>query len=51
LENGWDILGWQNQTTIKTKNKYAVGGGVATLPHDISHEIQSTLLSLASQYK
>jgi hypothetical protein len=47
LENGWDILGWQNKTT----KKYAVGGGVATLPPDISHEIQSTLLSLASQYK
>ena len=51
LENGWDILGWQNQTTIKSKNKYAVGGGVATLSQDISDEIQSTLLSLASQYK
>jgi hypothetical protein len=51
LEDGWDILGWQNQTTIKNKHKYAVGGGVATLPPDISHEIQSTLLSLASQYK
>jgi hypothetical protein len=47
LEDGWDILGWQNQTT----KKYAVGGGVATIPPDISHEIQSTLLSLASQYK
>ena len=51
LENGWDILGWQNQTTIKNKHKYAVGGGVATLSPDISHEIQSTLLFLASQYK
>ena len=51
LENGWDILGWQNQTTIKGKNKYAVGGGVANLPPDISHEIQSTLVSLAYQYK
>ncbi|WP_228019646.1 DUF2281 domain-containing protein [Sphaerospermopsis sp. LEGE 08334] len=51
LENGWDILGWQNQTTIKSKNKYAVGGGVAKLSDDISNEIQSTLLSLASQYK
>ena len=51
LENGWDILGWQNQTTIKSKNKYAVGWGVATLSQDISDEIQSTLLSLASQYK
>ncbi len=51
LKNGWDILGWQNQTTIKSKHKYAVGGGVASLSHDISHEIQSTLLSLASQYK
>jgi hypothetical protein len=27
-----------------------VGGGVATLSPDISHEIQSTLLSLASQF-
>ena len=51
LENGWDILGWQNQTTIKGKHKYAVGGGVAILSDDISNEIQSTLLSLASQYK
>lgn len=47
LENGWDILGWQNQTT----KKYAVGGGIANLSHDISDKIQSTLLSLASQYK
>ncbi len=51
LENGWDILGWQNQTTIKNKNKYAVGGGIAKLPHDISNEIQSTLLSLALKNK
>jgi hypothetical protein len=51
LENGWDILGWQNQTTIKSQNKYAVGGGITNLSHDISDEIQSTLLSLASQYK
>jgi hypothetical protein len=51
LENGWDILGWQNQTTIKSNNKYAVGGGIAYLSHDISSEIQSTLISLASQYK
>ena len=47
LENGWDILGWQNQTT----KKYAVGGGIANLSHDISDKIQSTLLSLSSQYK
>ncbi len=51
LENGWDILGWQNKTPIKNKHKYAVGGGIANLSYDISHEIQSTLLSLASQYK
>ena len=40
LENGWDILGWQNQTT----KKYAVGGGIANLSHDISDKIYVEIL-------
>ena len=37
LDDGWDILGWQNQHTGKdSSHPYAIGGGIANLPLDIS---------------
>jgi hypothetical protein len=50
LNNGWDVLGWQNQTTIQTQHKYAVGGGIATLDPKISSLIQDYLLHLAQTF-
>lgn len=52
VENGWIILGWQNQITASDpKHPYAIGGGVATVPADISDEIQNTLIHYAIVYK
>jgi hypothetical protein len=51
LESGRDILGWHNQTTIKSR-RYAIGGGVAgPLPPDIDNLIQSTLHAFANEYR
>jgi hypothetical protein len=51
LEGGWDILGWQNQSTVNNHNHpYAVGGGIAQLPQAVSDKIQETLIGYATQY-
>lgn len=51
LEGGWDVLGWQNQTTVgNPKCPYAIGGGVARLPQAISDKIQNTLIGYSSKY-
>lgn len=47
LENGWVVLGWQNQ---HTRPDYAVGGGIATLPADINSMIQTTLAQYAKDF-
>lgn len=52
LEDGWYILGWQNQKTVNDPiHPYAVGGGIAKLPGAVSSRIQKTLLSYADKYK
>jgi len=51
LDNGWAILGWQNQDTIHTDHPYAIGGGIVTLPTNISNEIQNRLKEFAKDYK
>lgn len=52
LEDGWDILGWQNQTTIDDpKHPYAVGGGIANLPPEIEKLIQKTLIQFDQDYR
>jgi hypothetical protein len=52
LEEGWDILGWQNQETIKnSRHPYAIGGGVARISTNIANEIQDTLLQYALNFK
>ncbi|MFZ1415236.1 MAG: hypothetical protein WAS73_11760 [Defluviicoccus sp.] len=51
LDDGWRVLGWQNQQSILTDRPYAVGGGVAgRLPDDISNAIQTTLAGFARDY-
>ncbi len=51
-EDGWDILGWQNQNTVNdTGHPYAIGGGIASIPANISNEIQKTLIQYAKDYK
>lgn len=52
LDQGWAILGWQNQTTVhQDKHPYAIGGGVAgTLLADVQRAIQDGLKSLAAAY-
>ena len=47
LDRGWDVLGWQNQSSIPG---YAIGGGIATLPKDIHTLIQTTLAQYATAY-
>lgn len=47
LEKGWDVLGWQTQSSIP---RYAIGGGIATLPADIDTLIQTTLAQYAVDY-
>ena len=52
LEDGWDILGWQNQNTVNDpRHPYAIGGGVASIPAEVSNEIQKTLIHFAQGYK
>ncbi len=49
LDQGWDVLGWRNQSTAA--NRFAVGGGVAGgLPPDIDNLIQSGLNLYAALY-
>lgn len=51
LEQGWYILGWQNQDTVNSlSHPYAVGGGVARLPRAVSDKIQQTLIKYAADY-
>lgn len=50
LNKGWDILGWQNQKTIKTKSKYAIGNGDYKVPKKFNKYIQSHLVMLAKSY-
>lgn len=51
LEDGWCVLGWQNQKTItNAEHPYAVGGGVAQLPTAVSKKIQSTLIAFSQTY-
>ena len=51
LEDGWYILGWQNQTTVNNQiSPYAVGGGIANLPDVVSSMIQKRLISYADKY-
>lgn len=51
LENGWTVLGWQNQHTVDNPtHPYAVGGGIAILPQAISDKIQRTLMEYAETY-
>ena len=51
LEDGWDILGWQNQKTVKDPDHpYAVGGGIAIVPDEVSEVIQATLIQFAREY-
>lgn len=52
LEDGWYILGWQNQKTVNDQfHPYAVGGGIANLSDLVSSKIQKTLISYANKYK
>ncbi|MDP0589680.1 MAG: hypothetical protein QS748_11030 [Candidatus Endonucleobacter bathymodioli] len=51
IDNGWHVLGWQNQdTTNNTKAPYAIGGGVAKNVTDaeILDHIQSKLKNLST---
>ncbi len=51
LESGWDVLGWQNQSTVSNpQHPYAIGGGVVKLPTAINEKIQSTLIGYAKKY-
>ena len=52
LDEGWAILGWQNQNTINRQDHpYAIGGGVAgSLPAATEAAIQDGLKSLAAAY-
>ena len=48
LDQGWAILGWQNQTT--GDHRYAIGGGVKKLDDAVDKAIQEGLQSLAADY-
>jgi len=51
LEQGWDVLGWQNQETVGNDSApFAVGEGVATLPPEVTSIIQSMLKAYARVY-
>jgi len=51
LQNGWCVLGWQNQDTVNnTGHPYAVGGGIAQLPPAVAVKIQATLMGYAKTY-
>lgn len=47
LDQGWDILGWKNQSSVPG---YAVGRGIATLPLELDILIQKTLAKYAIDY-
>jgi hypothetical protein len=47
IRQGWIVLGWMNQHTVP---KFAVGGGIVSLPPDLNDMIQSTLERYASTY-
>jgi hypothetical protein len=52
LQDGWDVLGWQNQDTENDRlNPYAIGGSISgQLPTSVSDKIQSTLIGYAKKY-
>jgi hypothetical protein len=52
LNQGWAILGWQNQNTINRQDHpYAIGDGAAgSLPAAVETAIQDGLKSLAAAY-
>lgn len=52
LDEGWAILGWQNQyTQANASHPYAIGGGVArNLPDAVNKRIQERLISFREQY-
>lgn len=51
LNDGWDILGWQNQGTVNTPYPYAIGGGVVkNMPVVIKDYIQNHLKVLKAKY-
>ncbi len=51
LQDGWYILGWQNQDTVNNPaHPYAVGGGIAQLPPAVSEKIQQALTGFAKKY-
>jgi hypothetical protein len=51
LQQGWTILGWQNQKTRGTDAPYAVGGGVAgPMPLPMRFLIQVTLKYFSLKY-
>jgi hypothetical protein len=51
LDNGWYVLGWQNQDTCNNPtHPYAVGGSIASMPVMISDRIQQTLISYSKTY-
>lgn len=52
INEGWNVLGWQNQRSINTDNPYAIGGGVSGqtfFQSDHSRHIQQTLSELAGE--
>jgi len=52
LQNGWMVLGWQNQDTVTNATyPYAVGGGVVKPPQAITNKIQVTLIQFSKTYK
>jgi hypothetical protein len=53
LQDGWDVLGWQNQDNNSKKdeeNPYAIGGNNAKPAKLVSDKIQSTLIGYAKKY-
>ncbi len=50
LKNGWSVLGWQNQNTVK-QDEYAIGGGISTQLDSAQKDfIQNTLRKLGETY-
>ena len=51
LEDGWAVLGWQNQDCHAPDHPYAIGGGVAsTMRADVKQAIQGGLRQLARDF-
>jgi hypothetical protein len=51
LNNGWALLGWQNQLTVLSKeHPYAIGGGIQKLDPVIDSTIQSRLKGFKAEY-